>query len=65
MPKVRIYQNHVHQGVLYEPDPAKGVEIDVDAASAAWLKDQGLTEKPTTKPEPAEGQADQNKGAKS
>lgn len=43
--KVRIFKPHTHAGVKHEPGP-EGKEIEVSPAAAAWLKEQGLTERP-------------------
>lgn len=43
--KVRIFKPHTHAGVKHVPGP-EGKEIEVSPAAAAWLKEQGLTERP-------------------
>ncbi len=43
--KVRIYQPHTHAGVAYAPGP-EGIEIDVSATDAAFLKQLGKLARP-------------------
>jgi hypothetical protein len=46
--KVRIFKPHTHAGQKLVPPP-EGLEIEVSATDAAWLKAQGLDKRPEPK----------------
>jgi hypothetical protein len=43
--KVRIFKPHTHAGQKLVPPP-EGLEIEVTAPEAAWLKAQGVDKRP-------------------
>lgn len=47
--KVRIFKPHTHAGVKHVPGP-EGKEIEVPEHDAAWLREQGVLDRPGTKP---------------